>query len=117
MSPSTGNRVCKAQKRGRSWRAEPQSSSKGQTTQASEHGLEPEQVGGWLDGHFGKLALGPQDPAWWARLGQRQLAAGEERRSPRTLFSSKPHFQALGCVTSSNHPKDSVNYLLFLSSL
>lgn len=109
MSPSMGNRVCKAQRRGRSWRAEPQSGSKGQATQAPEHGLEPEEVGGWSDGHFGKLALGPQDPAWWARLGQRQLAAGEEWRSPRTLFSSKPRFQALGRVTSSNPCKDSVN--------
>lgn len=42
------------------------------------------------DGHFGKLVLGLQDPAWWARLGKRQLVAGEERCSPRTLLSSKP---------------------------
>ena len=51
---------------------------------------------------------------WWARLGQSQLGASKERHSPRTLLSSKPCFQALRCVTSFNHPKDSELATIFI---
>lgn len=62
--------------------------------------LEPEEVGGWSDGHFGKLVPGPAGPSLVGGAGERgSWWLSEERCSPRTLLSSKPPFPSLGCIT------------------